>query len=61
DAIVGLSEGSDVHFQLQKVERVIAGNPEVAATLSGLSELTPAAACGVANSQGASRLQPIIY
>ena len=61
DAIVGLSEGSDVHFQLQKVERVIAGNPEVADTLFGLSDLTPSAVCGVANNQGASRLQPMIY
>lgn len=61
DAIVSHSEGSDIHFQLSKVERVIAGDAEVAKTLSELSELTPAVLCGVANNQGASRLQPMIY
>jgi hypothetical protein len=61
DAIVSHSEGSDLHFELPKVERIIAGNPDVADTLADLTELTPAEVCGVANSQGASRLQPIIY
>ena len=61
NAIVSHSEGSDVRFQLPRVERIIAGNSEVADILSGLSELTPAALCGIANNQGASRLQPIIY
>jgi sarcosine reductase len=61
DAIVSHSEGSDVRFQLASVERVIAGNSDVAQTLSGLSELPPSALCGVVNSQGASRLQPMIY
>ena len=61
DAIVSHSEGSDVRFRLPTVERVIAGNSDVAATLSSLTEITPAEACGVANSQGASRLQPMIF
>ncbi|MDP6451893.1 MAG: glycine/sarcosine/betaine reductase component B subunit [SAR202 cluster bacterium] len=61
DAIVSHSEGSDVQFQLPKVERIIAGNPEVANALADLAQLTPAEVCGVANNQGASRLQPVIY
>ena len=61
NAIVSHSEGSDVRFSLPTVERVIAGNSEVADIMSGLSELTPAALCGIANNQGASRLQPMIY
>ena len=60
NAIVSHSEGSDVRFQLPRVERIIAGNSEVADILSGLSELTPAALCGIANNQGATRLQPSI-
>jgi hypothetical protein len=61
NAIVSHSEGSDVRFQLPTVDRIIAGNSEVADIMSGLSELTPDALCGIANNQGASRLQPIIY
>ena len=61
NAIVSHSEGSDVRFQLPTVDRIIGGNSEVADIMSGLSELTPAALCGIANNQGASRLQPMIY
>ena len=61
DAIVLLGEGSDVTWQGPAVERVIAGNPDVADLLSGSLELTPATVCGASNNQGASRLRPIFY
>ena len=61
DAIVSLSEGGDINWQVPAVERVIAGNPEVAQELAFPQELTAAILCGVINNQGASRLQSILY
>ena len=61
DAFVILGEGSDITWQGPAVERVVAGNPDVAALLSGPLELTPATVCGASNNQGASRLRPISY
>ena len=61
DAVVSIGEGVDIRWQAPAVERVIAGNPEVAAVLAGPLELTPATVCGTANNQGASRLRPIVY
>ena len=61
DAVVTLSEGDDVKWQVPQMERVIAGNPEVEAALAGPLELTAGTVCGACNNQGASRLQPILY
>ena len=61
DAIVLLGEGADITWHCPAVERVIAGNPEVAALLSDPLDLTPATVCGTSNNQGASRLRPIFY
>ena len=61
DAIVIFGEGYDVTWQGPAVERVIAGNPDVADLLSGPLGLTPGIVCGASNNQGASRLQPISY
>ena len=61
DAIVSLSEGWDIRWQAPAVERVVAGNPEVAELLAGPIELTPGTVCGASNTQGGSRLQPILY
>ena len=60
-AIVSLSEGFDIRWHAPAVERVVAGNPEVAERLAGPMELTPDTVCGASNNQGASRLQPILY
>ena len=61
DAVVTLSDGDDIKWQVPPVDRVIAGNPEVAAALAGPLELTAGTVCGACNNQGASRLQPILY
>lgn len=61
DAVVTLSEGDDVVWQVPAVDRVIAGNAEVEAALAGPMELTAGTVCGACNNQGASRLQPILY
>lgn len=61
DAVVIVSEGTDTAWQAPAVDRVIAGNPDVAAALAGPLELTASTVCGVSNNQGASRLQPILY
>ena len=61
DAVVSLSEGVDITWHGEAVDRVVAGNLEVAAVLAGPMELTAAAVCGALNNQGGSRLQPILY
>ena len=61
DAIVNLSEGSDVSWPAPPVSRVIAGNPDVANTLANTQVLLSGDVCGVVNNQGASRLQSIVY
>ena len=61
DAVVCYSEGTDLRWAAPTVERVIAGNPEVTATLSGEQDFASQSVCGVINNQGASRLQPIMY
>ena len=61
DAVVALSEGSDITWQGAGVERVIAGNAEVAEALAGPLELSPGLVCGASNNQGGSKLQPIVY
>ena len=61
DAVVTLSDGDDVVWQVPPVDRVIAGNPDVEAALAGPLNLTAGTICGDCNNQGASRLQPILY
>jgi len=61
DALVNVSEGAEISWPAPSVQRVVAGNPEVAAELAALPELPAAILCGVTNNQGASRLQSIIY
>ena len=61
DALVNVSEGGDISWSAPTVERVAAGNPEVAANLIALQVLQAAFICGVTNNQGASRIQSIVY
>jgi len=61
DALVNVSEGGDISWPAPTVERVAAGNPEVAANLIALQVLQAAFICGVTNNQGASRIQSIVY
>lgn len=61
DAVVNLSEGVEVSWPAPQVQRIVAGNPEVAASLAELQELTASNVCGVVNNQGASRLQSVMY
>ena len=61
DAMVILGEGFETTWQGPAVERVLAGNPDVAALLSGPLELNPSIVCGASNNQGASRFRPIAY
>jgi sarcosine reductase len=61
DALVNVSEGADISWPAPPVERVLAGNPEVAADLAALPVLQSGIICGATNNQGASRLQSIIY
>ena len=61
NAVVNLSEGADVSWPAEPVERVIAGNPDVAADLAGLKELAASNVCGVTNNQGASHLQSMLF
>ena len=60
DAVVNHSEGMDVSWPANPVERVVAGNPEVASELAQLRELVAVNVCGVANNQGASRLRSML-
>ncbi len=61
DALVNVSEGADVSWPAPAVQRVVAGNPEVAAVLANLQVLPAGILCGLTSSQGASRLQSILY
>ena len=61
DAVVNHSEGMDVSWPANPVERVIAGNSDVASELAELRELVAVNVCGVANNQGASRLRSMLF
>ena len=61
DAIVNLSEGADVSWPAGQVSRVIAGNPDVAKTLTNVEVLLSGDVCGVVNNQGASYLRSMVY
>ena len=61
DAVVSLSEGGDISWQVPAAQRVIAGNAQVAEVLAPPQELSSGVVCGVTNNLGASRLRPIVY
>ena len=61
DAVVSLSEGPDISWQVPAAQRVIAGNAEVADILAPPQDLPYGVVCGVTNNQGASRLRPMVY
>ena len=61
DALVNISEGAGISWPAPAVQRVVAGNPEVATDLAALQVLPADILCGVTNNQGASRLQSILY
>ncbi|PKB78213.1 MAG: hypothetical protein BZY88_19475 [SAR202 cluster bacterium Io17-Chloro-G9] len=61
DAVVSLSEGGDINWQVPAAQRVIAGNAEVAEILAPPQNLSSGVVCGVTNNQGASRLRPMVY
>jgi glycine reductase len=53
--------GNSTSWQAQRVERVIAANPETADFLRGPLEVTAMNVIGTANQQGASRLRAMVY
>ena len=61
DAVVNHSEGLDLTWPVAAPSRIIAGNPEVAAELARIRELSADRVCGVTNGQGASRLRSMLY
>jgi hypothetical protein len=60
DAIVYLG-GNDTRWNVPRVDRVIAGSPEMAEELAGPIEIGALNVVGVANQQGASRLRAVVY
>jgi hypothetical protein len=60
DAIVYVG-GNDTRWSVPAVERAIAGDPEVAATLGAPQQLDASRICGVVGQQGASRLRSFVY
>lgn len=60
DAIVCIG-GNDTHWQLPRVERVIAANSGLAELLAGPLKIDAHNVIGVANQQGASRLRSMVY
>ena len=61
DAVVNHSEGMDVSWTAATMQRIIAGNAQVAPELAELRELVAVNVCGVANNQGASRLRSMLF
>jgi glycine reductase len=53
--------GNGTKWQAPRVERVIAGSPEMVDVLAGPIEIGALNVVGVANQQGASRLRAVIY
>jgi sarcosine reductase len=53
--------GNGTSWQVQRVERVIAANPETAEFLRGPLAVTALNVVGAANQQGASRLRAMVY
>ena len=60
DAIVYVG-GNDTTWPVPSVERVIAANPEAAATLAAAQVLPAASICGVTGQQGGSHLRCFVY
>ena len=53
--------GNDTHWQLPRVERVIAADAGMAELLAGPFEINSLNVIGVANQQGASRLRSMVF
>lgn len=53
--------GNGTKWKAPRVERIIAGSPEMAQALAGPIELGALNVIGVANQQGASRLRAVVY
>ncbi len=60
DAIV-YNGGNGTHWQLPRLERIIAATPEFAKLLAGPLTLDAANIVGVTNQQGASRMRSLVY
>lgn len=60
DAIV-YNGGNGTHWEVSKVERVIAATPEFAELLAGPMTLDANNVVGVTNQQGASRMRSLVY
>ena len=60
DAIV-YGGGGDIAWDVEPVERVIAGSPAVAQALAQMTQIPAQALCGVTNQQGASVVRAVVY
>ena len=60
DAIV-YGGGNDTGWEVEPVERVIAGSPAVGQALAQMTHISAGALCGVTNQQGASVVRAMVY
>lgn len=60
DAIVYCG-GNGTRWSVPRVERVVAGSPEMGEALAGMREIGALNVVGVVNQQGASRLRAVVY
>jgi glycine reductase len=60
DAIIN-GGGGDTGWDVQPVEQVIGGSPEVAQSLASMTYIQAQALCGVTNQQGASHIRATVY
>lgn len=60
DAIV-YGGGGDISWEVQPVERVIAGSPAMAQVFAQMTNIPAGALCGVTNQQGASTIRAMLY
>ena len=60
DAIV-YGGGGDIGWDVEPVERVIAGTPEAGQALAQMTTIPAQALCGVTNQQGASVVRAVVY
>jgi hypothetical protein len=60
DAIIN-GGGGDTGWDVQPVEQVIGGSPQVAQSLASMTYIQAQALCGVTNQQGASHIRATVY
>ena len=53
--------GNDIKWNVPAVERIIAGNPQVAEMLASSQDIGAARVAGVVNQQGATRIRAVTY